>query len=166
MSSELSPLQTTFRTAMASVCTPVSVVTTLELFGQPHGATVSAFTSLSMHPPMVLVSLDASSVLLSLIERTGAFGLNVLAATQSDVALRFATKGPGRFTGVQWNAEHGAARLHGVAAWVACSVTDIVDGGDHRMLLGTVVSAATTDAEPLTYHARTFGTHLRHDVAS
>lgn len=166
MTSELSPLQAVFRTAMASVCTPVSVVTTLELFGQPYGATVSAFTSLSMTPPMVLVSLDAHSVLLSMVEHTGAFGVNVLAAGQSELALRFASKRPGRFTGVKWADEHGAARLDGAAAWVACTVSDIVDGGDHRVLLGTVVDAAATDFEPLTYHARTFGTHLRHDVAS
>lgn len=166
MNGELSPLQSTFRTAMASVCTPVSVVTTIELFGQPYGATVSAFNSLSMTPPMILVSLDAGSVLLSMIEHTGWFGLNVLSSTQADLALRFATKGPGRFTGVPWRNEHGSARLDGVAAWVACRVSEIVDGGDHRILMGTVVDAAATEREPLTYHARTFGTHLRHDAAS
>lgn len=166
MSGELSPLQATFRAAMASVCTPVSVVTTIELFEQPYGATVSAFTSLSMTPPMVLVSLDSSSILLSMIERTGAFGVNVLASGQSDVATRFAAKGPGRFTGIGWTNEHGSARLAGVAAWVACSIADIVDGGDHRILFGNVIDAAATESEPLTYHARTFGTHRRHVFAS
>lgn len=166
MTGELSPLQDTFRAAMASVCTPVSVVTTIELFGQPYGATVSAFTSLSMTPPMVLVSLDAGSSLLGMIERTCAFGLNVLAADQADLARRFATKGPGRFTGVRWSGEHGSARLTGVAAWVACRVADIVEGGDHKILLGTVLDVQTTDLEPLTYHARTFGTHQRHVAAS
>lgn len=165
MTTTLTPLQDTFRAAMASVATPVSVVTTLELFGQPHGATVSAFTSLSMTPPMVLVSLDSHSALLEMIELTGSFGLNVLAANQADLALRFATKGPGRFTGVPWNGEHGSARLQGVSSWVACKVADIVQGGDHRILLGNVVDAAATELEPLTYHARTFGTHQRHGVA-
>lgn len=166
MSGELSPLQSTFRTAMASVCTPVSIVTTIELFGQPYGATVSAFTSLSMSPPMVLVSLDASSSLLGMVERTGAFGLNVLASDQADLARRFATKGPGRFTGIRWSGEHGSARLAGVAAWVACRVSDIIEGGDHKILLGKVLDVDTTAHEPLTYHDRTFGTHQRHIAAS
>ena len=151
---------------MAGVCTPVSVVTTIELFGQPYGTTVSAFTSLSMDPPMVLVSLDAGSSLLSMIERSGAFGVNVLAAEQAELALRFASKGPGRFTSIPWSNEQGAARLDGVAAWIGCTVADVHDGGDHRILLGHVVDVAATDREPLTYHARTFGTHRRHVAAS
>ncbi|HJQ05464.1 MAG TPA: flavin reductase family protein [Nocardioides sp.] len=162
---ELSALQTTFRAAMASVATPVSIVTTIELFGQPYGTTVSAFSSLSMTPPMVLVSLDAGSSLLGMIERSGSFGLNVLAADQAELALRFANKSPGRFTNTEWAEECGAARLAGAAAWVGCAVADIVDGGDHRILLGNVTSVDVTDREPLTYHARTFGTHRRHVTA-
>lgn len=163
---ELSPLQNTFRAAMASVATPVSIVTTIELFGQPYGTTVSAFSSLSMSPPMVLVSLDAGSSLLGMIERSGSFGVNVLAADQAELALRFANKKPGRFTNTEWREEKGSAHLPGAAAWVACKVADIVDGGDHRILLGKVAAAAASEREPLTYHARTFGTHLRHGAAS
>jgi flavin reductase (DIM6/NTAB) family NADH-FMN oxidoreductase RutF len=162
MTAELNDLQSSFRTAMASVCTPVSVVTTVE-DGRPHGTTVSAFTSLSMTPPMVLVSLDRGSDLLSMVERTGTFGLNVLTSAQSGLALRFARKGADKFDGVAWSDDFGAARLGGeVQAWVACTVGAIVEGGDHMVLLGDVVSAEATETEPLTYHARTFGTHLRH----
>ena len=158
-------LQAAFRTAMARVCTPVSVVTTVE-DGRPHGTTVSAFVSLSMDPPMVLVSLDNGSDLLAMVRRTGTFGVNVLAADQSAVALRFAGKGPDKFRGADWSGECGAARLDGVAAWLACTVGQIVEGGDHQVLLGNVVAAEATEIEPLTYHARTFGTHLRHVKAS
>lgn len=166
MSGDLTALQNSFRTAMAGVCTPVSVVTTIELFGQPYGTTVSAFTSLSMSPPMVLVSLDSGSSLLSMIERSGSFGVNVLAADQAELALRFANRGPGRFTNVAWTDVAGGARLDGVAAWIGCSLADVYEGGDHRILLGHVLDVATTDLEPLTYHARTFGTHQRHVAAS
>jgi flavin reductase (DIM6/NTAB) family NADH-FMN oxidoreductase RutF len=165
MSAELTDLQDAFRAAMAGVCTPVSVVTTVE-GGRPHGTTVSAFTSLSMAPPMVLVSLDRGSDLLSMVRRTGTFGLNVLASGQSALASRFARKGPEKFSGADWSNEFGAARLCGVAAWVACTVGQIVEGGDHLVLLGDVVAAEATESEPLTYHARTFGTHLRHAEAS
>lgn len=81
-----------FRAAMAAVCTPVSVVTTME-DGLPYGTTVSAFTSLSLEPPMLLVSLDRNSDLLAMIRRTGRFGLNVLASSQPELAMNFARKG-------------------------------------------------------------------------
>ena len=160
-----STLQVALRSAMAGVCTPVSVVTTVEN-GLAHGTTVSAFSSLSMDPPMVLVSLDASSELLARVRRCHTFGVNVLASHQSDVALRFATKGPDKFSGVAWNDERGAARLQGVAVWLACVVEEVLPGGDHFILLGRVLAADVTDGEPLTYHARSFGTHLRHAMAS
>lgn len=161
MSTDLTDMQVSFRAAMAGVCTPVSIVTTVEA-GRPHGTTVSAFASLSMSPPMVLVSLDNGSDLLAMVQRTGVFGLNVLGAGQSALALRFAKKGPEKFGLTDWSDERGAARLDGVASWVVCTVGQIVEGGDHQVLLGDVVAAEVTDAEPLTYHARTFGTHLRH----
>lgn len=110
---------------------------------------------------MVLVSLDRGSDLLALLRRTGRFGLNVLAGGQSDLALRFADKGVDRFAGVAWSAESGSARLAGVAAWADCTVTGLIDGGDHVIVLGAVVHADASDAAPLTYHARTFGTHHR-----
>lgn len=151
---------------MASVCTPVSVVTTVE-DGRPHGTTVSAFTSLSMNPPMVLVSLDNGSDLLAIVQRTGTFGLNVLASSQAALARRFAKKGSEKFRGAaDWIEDFGAARLAGVSSWVACKVGEIVVGGDHLILLGEVVAAEATTADPLTYYARTFGTHIRHAEAS
>jgi len=144
---------------MARVCTPVAVVTTI-YDGRPHGTTVSAFTSLSLAPPMILVSLDVRSDLLALVRRTQRFGLNVLARAQADLAPRFATKGLGKFAGVSWTAAGGSARLTGNAAWVACEVADIVEGGDHRIVLGNVFIVEAGDAEPLTYHARAYGTHV------
>ena len=158
-------LQTAFRAAMAGVCTPVSVITSVA-GGRPHGTTVSAFTSLSMSPPMVLVSLDAGSDLLALVRRTGTFGVNVLGTGQADLALRFARKGADGFADVAWSEQDGAARLAGAAAWVGCRVAGVHQGGDHLIVLGDVLTAESRDVEPLTYHARTFGTHLPHPSAA
>jgi flavin reductase (DIM6/NTAB) family NADH-FMN oxidoreductase RutF len=153
-------LQRLFRSAMSRVCAPVSVVTTVE-DGRPHGTTVSSFFSLSMTPPMVLVSLAIGSDLLATVRRTGIFGLNILAAGQSVIALRCAGKGPDKLHGIDWSEECGVVRLPGVAAWVACTVRRIVEGGDHLLVLGDIVAAEANEVAPLTYHARTFGTHLR-----
>ena len=152
-------LQTRFREVMAGVATPVSVVTSMA-DGLPHGTTVSAFASLSMEPPMVLVSLDRKSELLGLVRESQRFGVNVLGADQSALALSFARKGgTGKFNGVRWEIDHDLPRLPGAPGWLACEVAQLVDGGDHVVALGTVVAADTEHGQPLTYHGRLFGTH-------
>jgi flavin reductase (DIM6/NTAB) family NADH-FMN oxidoreductase RutF len=148
-----------FREVMAGVPTPVSVVTALR-GDRPHGTTVSAFTSLSIAPPMLLVALDRGSDLLARLELAAPFGVNVLGAGQARLAAAFARKGPDKFAGIQWRVEDGAPRLLGSPGWLACTVARLVDGGDHVVVLGYVVRAATTGGPPLTYSARTFGTHV------
>ncbi|MCU1617415.1 MAG: putative oxidoreductase [Frankiales bacterium] len=152
-------LQERFREAMAAVATPVSVVTAFA-GTLPHGTTVSAFASLSMKPPMVLVSLDRGSQLLGIVRRSGRFGVNVLSSDQSAFAMAFAKKGgPDKFTGVPWEPDHDLPRLVGAAGWLVCEVTDLVTAGDHVVALATVQVAENVDAPPLTYHRRLFGTH-------
>jgi flavin reductase (DIM6/NTAB) family NADH-FMN oxidoreductase RutF len=148
-----------FREVMAGVATPVSVVTSMA-GGLPHGTTVSAFASLSMDPPMVLVSLDRASDLLALVRESGRFGVNVLGSSQSALALAFARKGgTGKFNGVRWEVDHDLPKLPGAPGWLACDLATLVDGGDHVVALGTVVAAQTSHGQPLTYHLRNFGTH-------
>src|SRR3954452_2969725 len=161
-----STLADRFREVMAGVATPVSVVTSMA-DGLPHGTTVSAFASLSMTPPMVLVSLDRGSDLLALVRESGRFGVNVLGATQSALALAFARKaGPGKFSGVRWDVDHGLPRLPGAPGWLACDVSALVEGGDHVVALAPVVAAETLDGRPLTYHGRVFGTHAALEVGA
>ncbi|MEU9737464.1 flavin reductase family protein [Streptomyces sp. NPDC048002] len=156
---ELSDVQVRFRNAMASVCTPVSVVSAVTN-GSPYGTTVSAFASLSLDPPMLLVALDRTSELLAVVRQTEAFGLNVLSSSQSATALTFAKKGgPAKFDGVPWTPENGLPRLHGATCFLACKVAALVEGGDHIVVLGEVVHADAVGTAPLTYHARVFGTH-------
>ncbi len=147
-----------FRDLMAGVCAPVTVVTSVE-DGRPHGATVSAFASLSLRPPMVTVALDGNSGLLARIERTRQFGVNVLSHAQGDLALGFARSGADRFAGVEWYLDHGLPRLVEAPSWIVCDLAQNVSGGDHRLLLGAVTHAETRTAPPLVYGYRTFGTH-------
>lgn len=152
-----------FRDVMSRVCTPVSVVTAMD-HDRPHGTTVSAFASLSMAPPMVLVALDRDSELLGLLRGTGTFGVNVLASDQSGIAKRFARKGSAKFDGVSWRSCGGLPRLHGGVGWLACEVAELIDGGDHILALGDVRVADSAPGAPLTYHARRFGTHAALEV--
>ena len=86
-----------FRDLMAAVCAPVTVVTAADEAG-PHGATVSAFASLSLRPPLVTVALDRRSALLARILDTRRLGVNVLGSGDDEIALRFATGHGGRST--------------------------------------------------------------------
>ncbi|HEV2634154.1 MAG TPA: flavin reductase family protein [Actinocrinis sp.] len=148
-----------FREVMAGVCSPVSVVTAMT-GDRPHGSTVSAFASLSLVPPMVLISLDQRSYLLTMIRDTGRFGVNVLGSHQAGLALTFAGKGADKFAGVPWQLDQNLPRLLGAPGWLACRAADFVIGGDHVIVLGEVTAAETTTAAPpLTYHRREFGTH-------
>ncbi|MFT4298356.1 MAG: flavin reductase family protein [Aeromicrobium sp.] len=154
------PLQHAFRGAMGQVAAPVAVVTTLR-DGVPYGTTVSAFMSLSMSPPMLSFALDAGSRLLGRIAVGSVVGVNVLAAHQSDLALRFASRSDeDRFAGIGWRIENDAPALAERHAWVALRVSRLVEAGDHTLVLGDVTGAqACSTSGPLTYWCRSFGTH-------
>src|SRR5437764_1050315 len=109
----MSSLSETFKDAMTNVAAPVAVVTAMD-GALPAGTTVSAFLSLSMTPPMVLVSLDRRSETLELVMRSRSFGLNVLSSEQHETALKFAVKGgPDKFDGVPWDIDHEIPRIAG-----------------------------------------------------
>jgi len=148
-----------FRSAMTHVASAVSVVT-CAIGGQPHGATVTAFASLSMKPPMMLVALNRHSGLLRIILQARRFRINVLSADQQETATWFARKGsPDRFTGPKWKDDDGLPLLFDAQAWITCALGEVLQGGDHVILLGNVKDAAAQPRPPLVRYARTFGTY-------
>lgn len=158
MTANADGLGTAFRDAMASVCTPVAVITAMD-GTRPHGTTVSAFASLSMSPPSLLVSLDQGSEVLALIREAGVFGVNILGSDQAELASRFARKGQDKFDDVEWSLAQEVPRLSGVPGWFACAVGQTIEAVDHVVVIGVVRAVESLDTPPLTYHARTFGTH-------
>lgn len=147
--------QEEFRETFSSVPAPVAIITASH-DGSPHGATVSSFCSLSADPPMVLVALDRLSNTLPVILETRRFGVNVLAAGQENFARACAQKAKDKFEYVWWRLEQGVPRLDATAAWLACTLEDVVPGGDHLILTGRVIACAATDGEPLIYYRRTY----------
>lgn len=148
-----------FRDLMAGVCAPVAVVTVGD--DGVHGATVSSLASLSLNPALLSIALDRNSSLLARILAVGRFGVNVLSAAQDDLAMVFARKGVDRFGQVHWSMSEGIPRLDGAAGWAACDLHRIVEAGDHTLLIGRVLTAASMMTPPLVYAHRTFGTHSR-----
>lgn len=149
-----------FREALAAVAAPVAVVTSMD-GERPHGTTVTAFCSLSLEPPLVLVSLDRDSALLRMVRQSRRYGINVLSHDQEAIATRFARKGADKFAGVPWGLDTDLPRLEGAASWIACRLHDLVDGGDHVIAVGFVEHAQASPSHPLVYGQRQFGT-LKH----
>ena len=146
-----------FREALAAVAAPVAVVTSFH-GERPHGTTVTAFCSLSLEPPLVLVSLDRGSELLRVVRRSRRYGINVLSHDQEEVATRFARKGADKFADVPWILDTDLPRLEGTASWIACRLHDLADGGDHVIAVGFVEHAEGSPSHPLLYRQRQFGT--------
>lgn len=150
----MSALEQDFRDAMSRVPAPVAVVTAL-VDGVPQGTTVSAFASLSLTPPMVIVALDNRGAMRDHVAAAGHLGLNILAGDQADLGARFASPCD-RFEGVEWELADGVPRLAGIAAFVRCDGVQFLPGGDHTVVLGTAAEAHSYKEESLSYHLRAF----------
>jgi len=144
-----------FRAGLKHWASGVTVVTSCH--GERiHGMTVSAFTSVSLHPPLVLVCADKSSDTRAVIEAGGVFAANVLACGQEPISNRFAAEGDEtrRFEGVPWTAgATGSPLIDGAIAQVDCRVTGVHDAGDHVIYVGEVEDVRTGPGEPLVYYA-------------
>ncbi|HYC11798.1 MAG TPA: flavin reductase family protein [Nitrososphaerales archaeon] len=139
----------------------VTVVTTQTKRG-PVGLTVSSFTSVSLDPPLVLVSIGKASDVHGSLVRTGHFAVNLLASDQKRISERFAGRldSKQRFEGVNFYAgTTGSPLIRGALAAIECSVWRVYEGGDHSLVLGEVTSAsAMANKKPLVYHMQEYTT--------
>jgi flavin reductase (DIM6/NTAB) family NADH-FMN oxidoreductase RutF len=144
-----------FKRALGSWASGVTIVTSAH-GGERLGMTVSAFSSVSLAPPLVLVCADKGSNTNALIQKSGSFTVNVLAAGQSALSNLFADKKREaiRFDGLDCApGATGCPRLPGVLAVLDCRVHEAIDAGDHWVYIGAVEAAAiASDKEPLVYH--------------
>jgi 3-hydroxy-9,10-secoandrosta-1,3,5(10)-triene-9,17-dione monooxygenase reductase component len=142
-----------FRQAMSAIPTGVTVVTAMGDEG-PSGMTANAVVSLSAEPPMMLACLDRGARTLASVRGSGRFLINVLASTQAELAPRFASKDPEpeKWVGVPWAVDDGVPRIAGGVAWIRCELHDLIDGGDHLIVTGSVEHVETSDRGPLIFH--------------
>ena len=148
-----------FRQAMGSFATGVTVVTVASGDGTMHGMTVNSFASVSLDPMLVLICLDETSRGADLIERTGAFAVNVLSTGQQDLSSRFADRhrpaGPAMFDGVLFEpGATGCPVLADATASFDCLLRQTHHAGDHLIVLGEVVALVhRPQQEPLIFHS-------------
>lgn len=137
------------RNAFGMFATGVTVVTTRTPDGVPHGATVNAFTAVSLEPPLAQVTLTRSSKAAQYLDGTP-FAINILSLSQMDVALHFA--GKPMSGGPDWEPDGDVPILCGNAATLECQPWNIYDGGDHIIVVGEVVSLeCDRNAHPLLF---------------
>jgi flavin reductase len=148
-----------FRTAMGSFPTGVTVVTVASDDGTMHGMTVNSFSSVSLDPILVLVCLNEASRGVGLIERAGAFVVNVLSAGQQDISRRFADRrrpaGSAMFDGVPFEpGVTGCPVLVDATAAFDSRLRQSHRAGDHLIVLGEVVALVyRPQLQPLVFHA-------------
>lgn len=144
-----------FRFAIGHFPTGVAVITTV-VDGEGHGATVSALSSLSLEPPMLLVCLKNSSRTLAAIRRRGAFVVNLLAEDQADVAAHFASREGAKIAPSDPEPE-GLPRVPGALGAMECEVESVIRGGSHLVITATVRQVEMSTGRPLTYYRGRFG---------
>lgn len=149
-----------FVRAMRGAATGVNVVTTDGPAGR-YGLTVSAFSSVSAQPPMVLVCVNRRSPACKAIRKNEAFCVNVLSTAQRPLADTFAGSAAGGrpydFSSASWTrAQTGAPLLDGGVASFDCSVDSAIDAGTHTIFIGLVRAVDHGSASPLLYSDRSY----------
>jgi flavin reductase (DIM6/NTAB) family NADH-FMN oxidoreductase RutF len=132
----------------------VTVVTTID--GQDiHGMTANGFLSVSLDPPLVLISLGTQSRMAAVLERTGRYGVSVLADDQQLHSRHFAGR---PVTGLEpeFDRIDGIAYLRGSVSQIGCDVVEIHPAGDHLLFIGHVTHLAHADREPLVFYTGSY----------
>ena len=138
---------------MGRFASGVTVVTTTDDAGSAYGMTVSAFASVSLQPPLVVMCIDHTASLHDTLANAPYFAVNILASTQEPIARRFAETGAQRFEGIGYrNGENGVPILNDVLAFVECKRVSSTEAGDHTVIIGETVAASMRDARPLLYY--------------
>ena len=138
------------RRAFGNFATGVTVVTTIDEAGNPCGFTANSFTSVSIDPPLLLVSIAKTAYGCDVFTHSRGFAVNILTRNQRELSNRFAAAGTDKFAGLDWHgAQSGSPVIDDVVAWFDCAHHEQVDAGDHIILIGRVLQYAYNTDTPL-----------------
>lgn len=152
-----------FRRALGNFATGVTIITAVTPEGHRTGVTANSFNSVSLDPPLVLWSLDKRSGACAIFEQAEHFAVNILASDQIDLSNQFARPNTDKFAGVALREGHGGCLLlEGCAASFQCEKHQVIDAGDHWILIGRVLEFEDTGRSPLLYHQGAYSMVLPH----
>lgn len=141
-----------FRTVLGHYPTGISVITS-HLDGENLGMVVGTFNSVSLEPPLVAFMPAKTSTTWPKIRASGKFCVNVLGEDQQDICQAFSRRKDDKFDGIQWQlSPTGAPIIEGVVAWVDCEIVQVVESGDHYIVIGRVNGLDTgSQSKPLMF---------------
>ncbi|MFN3576932.1 MAG: flavin reductase family protein [Tabrizicola sp.] len=140
------------RNAFGAFATGVTVITTRQADGTPRGFTANSFTSVSLDPPLLLVCLARTAHSAEVFAKSPHFAVNILAADQKAVSGLFASRAPDKFAQCAWTPGPADMPLiDGALASFSCANHQLVDAGDHLILIGRIEAFATSEGQPLGY---------------
>ena len=143
----------TFRATLGRFASGITVITARDTSGRDVGMTVSAFSSLSLDPPLVLICIDNGASVAPVLEQCEKFAVNVLSDEQEPLSRRFSEKEVDRFEGVAYHrGQLDVALLDGALAHLECRVHARYPGGDHTILVGAVEATSVREGHPLLYY--------------
>jgi len=149
-----------FRDAMSAFPSGVTIVSTTDDAGRHWGFTASAFSSVSMDPPLVLVCIANTADSHPTFVKAQRYAINILAKGQQEVAMHFARKGVDKFGPHAFryglNDIPHPPVLPGSRASLVCKAHDVYTAGDHTVLIGAIEDVELADVEPLVYYGRGF----------
>lgn len=147
-----------FRAALSRFASGVTILTMRDAEGRDHGMTATAFSSLSLDPPLILVCIDRAASMFEPLQQAQRFAVNILADDQQQVSRAFAAQDVDRFGGFLF--ERGIEDvpiLVGAHAHLECRVHARHEAGDHTIIVGLVEVCATGEGAPLLYYRGTYG---------
>jgi flavin reductase (DIM6/NTAB) family NADH-FMN oxidoreductase RutF len=143
----------TFRSVLGRFASGVTIVTARDDAGEDHGMTVSAFCSLSLQPPLLLLCVDHDASMHGLLLRHPRFGVSILSSSQEAYSRRFAADESNRFDGIAYvRGDSGVVLLEEALAHLECAVRDHHDAGDHTLFIAEVERAEARHGRPLLYY--------------
>jgi flavin reductase (DIM6/NTAB) family NADH-FMN oxidoreductase RutF len=141
-----------FRKACSRFATGVAIVSVMDQHGQPRGMTVNSYTSVSLDPPLFLVSIDERAGIFPLLETGAAIAINILSEDQQALSARFARTGEDRFGELEWTpGVTGAPLIPGALAVIEGVIRDKMMAGDHSIVLTEVRATGYREGRPLVY---------------
>lgn len=147
-----------FRAALGRFASGVTVVTTKDAAGNLHGITVSAFCSVSLDPPLVLICIEKTTASHYAFEESAIFVVNILGESQAAVSQQFAEPYLDKFDGVEYTIGGlGAPVLANALVNLECRLRHSLSGGDHSIFVGEVESVTVSDGLPLVYFRGGYG---------
>lgn len=147
-----------FRSAMGKFATGITIVTT-EIDDEIFGMTANAFISVSLDPPLILVSVDKKASMHDRLKKAGQFAVSILNKDQADISMHFAKQK--RMDSIDDHFENldGQTVIKEALSKMACRLHDAIPAGDHTLFIGEITEIITEDGLPLTYYGGKYG-HL------